>query len=99
MTKPLVTIARRGHIITTSTFKGYDHCLNPYVGCQFGCSYCYVRFFIKDSKKPWGEFVRTRNHIITNLSKELATIAGRRLVLGTMTDPYQPQERRSRLTR
>jgi DNA repair photolyase len=99
MTKPLITIARRGSIITESTFKGYDYCLNPYVGCQFGCNYCYVRFFIKDPKRPWGEFVRTRDHIADRLPRELPTIAGQRLVIGTMTDPYQPQERTSRLTR
>jgi len=99
MAKPLISIARKGHIITESTFKGYDYCLNPYVGCQFGCNYCYVRFFIKDPKKPWGEFVRTRDHIRTRLPRELAQVADHRLVLGTMTDPYQPEERKSRLTR
>lgn len=99
MAKPLISIARKGHIITASTFKGYDYCLNPYVGCQFGCNYCYVRFFIKDPQRPWGEFVRTRDHIATRLPRELTQIAHQRLVLGTMTDPYQPQERKSRLTR
>lgn len=95
----LSTIARKGRIITQSTFKGYDWCLNPYVGCQFGCKYCYVRFFIKDAKKPWGEFVRRREHVTKRLPTELPKISGSRLVLGTMTDPYQPEERRHRLTR
>lgn len=90
--------ARTGKIIVDSGFSGYDKCLNPYVGCQFGCKYCYVRFFIKDKEHPWGEFVRVRNHI-GKLEKELIKCPNTRIVLGTMTDPYQPQERKYRITR
>jgi len=98
-TKLIVTQASRGKIITPSGFKNYDWALNTYVGCQFGCNYCYVRFFVKDAKSEWGDFVRTRDHVVDRLPKELPQTAGERLVLGTMTDPYQPQERKSRLTR
>lgn len=132
-----VTVANRSKVITKSTFNGYDACINPYVGCQFGCSYCYVRFFVKDDTKEWGEFLRTRNHIATALTRELDKgwvrmpdkrvprydeesglpmldkngkqltrqayktmhISDIRLVLGTMTDPYQPHERKAKLTR
>lgn len=94
-----VTQANRGKLTVDSNFQGYDLCLNPYVGCQFGCSYCYVRFFVKDKQEPWGQFVRTRDHIAKRLPKEIPDVAGKRIVMGTMTDPYQPQERKSRLTR
>ncbi len=97
--KPKVTDANRGPIITESKFKNYDLCINPYVGCQFGCKYCYVRFFVKDKEKDWGEFVRVRKHITEKLPKELPKAAGKRIVIGTMTDPYQPIERQHRLTR
>jgi hypothetical protein len=53
-TLALVTVANKSKVITKSTFSGYDACINPYVGCEFGCSYCYVRFFTKDKNKPWG---------------------------------------------
>lgn len=130
-----VTRANASKVITKSTFNGYDACINPYVGCQFGCSYCYVRFFVKDEEREWGDFVRTRDHIATALPRELARGSARftngrqprfddngqpmldskgkpmtrpayktlpisqiRLVIGTMTDPYQPQERKAKLT-
>jgi len=93
-----VTDARKGKIVTETNFRSYDYGLNTYVGCEFGCKYCYVRFFIKD-EKPWGEFVRLRNHLENRLPKELPGVAGSRLVMGTMTDPYQPVERKHRLTR
>lgn len=97
--KPKVTDANRGPVITETKFKNYDLCINPYVGCQFGCKYCYVRFFVKDEEKEWGEFVRVRKHITDKLPKELPKAAGKRIVIGTMTDPYQPIERTHRLTR
>ncbi len=135
-TGALVTIASKTGVIGPTGFKNYEVCLNTYVGCEFGCSYCYVRFFIKDDKKEWGEFVRVRAHIEDRLPKELQKgyvevpqgrvkvyddkgepvlnakgkqktkleyrsipIPDARLVIGTMTDPYQPQEKRSRITR
>ena len=109
--KALRTVATRGKLLTKSTFSGYDVCMNPYVGCEFGCSYCYVRFFIKDDTKPWGEFVRVREHLEEKLPKEIAkgvvnlgkgrsiAVNEARLVLGTMTDPYQPAEIKHRITR
>jgi DNA repair photolyase len=128
-TRATVTIGRRGQLITATGFKNYDVCMNPYVGCEFGCTYCYVRFFIKDDKKDWGEFVRVRAHMADKLPKELRKnqvklpagsekytdeetgktktrklyrylpIPEARLVIGTMTDPYQPAERKHRVTR
>jgi DNA repair photolyase len=105
MRKVDVVTARKGKVVSGSKFRNYDYCVNSYVGCQMGCNYCYVRFFIKDKKKPWGEFVRVREHAATQLIKEnkkklteLDTIAGKRLVLGTMTDPYQPQEGKHKIT-
>jgi len=130
-----VSVANRAQLITPTGFKGYDFCLNTYVGCQFGCRYCYVRFFIKDDDYDWGEFVRLRAHIHDKLPQQLSggylkiptgkvpkldehkqpvlkngkqvmrTVYRRvpldraRLVIGTMTDPYQPQEGKYRLTR
>lgn len=97
--KPQITTAAKNSILTKSTFKNYDLCINPYVGCQFGCKYCYVRFFVKDPSHDWGEFVRLRSHLEDKLPKELPKAAGKRVVIGTMTDPYQPVERTNRLTR
>ena len=37
----------------------YDYALNPYVGCQHGCVYCYAKFMKRFTghKERWGEFV------------------------------------------
>ena len=93
------TTANRSTLIQPTGFGAYDLCMNPYVGCQFGCKYCYVRFFVKDKEEAWGNFVRVRSYIADKLPKELHKVHGQRLVIGTMTDPYQPAEKEHRLTR
>ena len=94
-----ITTATRSKLLQDTGFGAYDLCINPYVGCQFGCKYCYVRFFVKDEHEEWGNFVRTRDFLPEKLPKELQRVHGQRLVMGTMTDPYQPAEKEYRLTR
>jgi DNA repair photolyase len=84
--------------------------LNPYIGCEFGCSYCYARDTHRytmermSSSSAHPSFER-EILVKTNLADALvhtldpAKLAGQTLVIGTATDPYQPAERRFRLTR
>jgi DNA repair photolyase len=81
-----VVEAAKGKLLSETGFRNYDFCLNTYVGCAFGCSYCYVRAYVRDSEHEWGEFVRLRLHVKTKLPKELPAVEGKRLVLGTMIE-------------
>ena len=42
-----------------SASKIYDYVINPYVGCQHACSYCYARFMKRFTghMERWGDFV------------------------------------------
>ncbi|MFQ6045087.1 MAG: radical SAM protein [Gemmatimonadales bacterium] len=105
--------------------------VNPYVGCEFGCSYCYARYAhryvverandagrltsaeFNDLNAPAGLepfehriFVKSRNSVLAALDRGLARVRKRALqqgpqtlLIGTGTDPYQPAERRYRVTR
>lgn len=88
--------------------------LNPYVGCEFGCTYCYARdthrYAVERSgtaPEPlpaWEAFERrilVKTGVAEVLARTLdpARIGGHTIVIGTATDPYQPAERRFRLTR
>ena len=87
--------------------------LNPYVGCEFGCTYCYARETHKwrmekagaeAALPPWESFekqilVKTAAAHVLTRTLFPARLAGASLVIGTATDPYQPAERRFRLTR
>jgi DNA repair photolyase len=84
--------------------------LNPYVGCEFGCTYCYARDTHRYTIERLGgqadqmDFERRiliKPDVADALTRTLdpAKLAGAPLVIGTATDPYQPAERRFRLTR
>jgi DNA repair photolyase len=123
--------ARARGLLNGPESTGMDYwSINPYVGCAFGCTYCYARYAHRyaldralssaspgaalrdeiESIPPWLAFER---HVLVKedaaaiLHHELrpasprpaALTAGEVVVLGTATDPYQPAERRFRITR
>lgn len=79
----------------------YSYTLNPYRGCAFGCSYCYAKGFTHDAvlESTWGEWVRPKQNAPELLSREAARLALARVFVSSATDPYQPAERKHRLTR
>lgn len=84
--------------------KGYSHTLNPYVGCAFGCSYCYVRRMpvALFRKKEWGTWVDIKRLAEEAFEKELRNAKKRgklTIFMSSSTDPYQPLEYREKVTR
>lgn len=79
--------------------------LNPYRGCEHGCSYCYARPTHSYLNLSPGLDFETRIIAKTQLAPCLARELGRRgyqpqpIVIGSATDAYQPVERRLRITR
>jgi DNA repair photolyase len=88
-------------ILTKSGISGIDFALNPYVGCEHGCLYCYARFMKKYTghTEPWGHFVDIKANAGQVLEKQLRRLGRRTIMLGTVTDAYQPIEQRTMLTR
>jgi len=91
--------SRSSPLVQPSVLLGYQASMNPYVGCAGACTFCYAQQMIKEPGQRWGGFVRTRDHIRTRLASQWTKFAGRDLLIGTMTDPYQPLEQQLRLTR
>ena len=99
-----------GALTKTSGFlRGFTHTLQPYIGCRFGCEYCYVKgMTIHRFHKPkadWGDYVHPRTGIADRLRKELTRHAAKgeldqlAIFMSSVTDPYQGLERQWRLTR
>jgi DNA repair photolyase len=84
-----------------SASKVYDWVINPYVGCQHGCSYCYARFMKKFTghKEPWGKFVDVKINAAELLCKEITRKKGGRVWVSGVCDPYQPLEAKYKMTR
>ena len=79
------------NIMTKSTLPVGGYSVNPYVGCTHGCKYCYASFMKRFTghTEPWGMFLDVKHWPdIKNPRK----YAGQRVVIGSVTDGYLPQE-------
>jgi DNA repair photolyase len=87
--------------LSPSRLPGLRYSLNPYTGCEHGCLYCYSRSVFRDRQlaKDWGKFVRTKNNVSEVLARELKHKPKGTIGLSTVTDPYQPLESKTKLTR
>lgn len=85
--------------LSKSNLPGLDYSLNPYTGCEHKCAYCYVPNVMHLDRKQWGETVTVKTNIPVVLSKELRNKKTGRVGISTVTDPYQPIEKKHRLTR
>lgn len=88
----------------TGFLNGYTHTLNPYTGCAFGCSYCYVRQMPVNlfRKEDWGSWVDVKKEASGILAKELQRARKKGKVtifMSSSTDPYQPVEAQEQITR
>jgi len=88
-------------ILTKTAIPGFDYCINPYVGCGHGCRYCYASFMKRFTGhlEPWGEFVDVKVNAPYLLRKQLKRARHGVVALSTVTDPYQPLEKKYQLTR
>ena len=80
---------------------GFDWTCNPFVGCTFGCSYCYAAF-LPQNRKPvaeWGRWLTAKKNAVDLARKQASKVAGQAVYLSSVTDPYQPAERGLQLTR
>jgi DNA repair photolyase len=81
--------------------------VNPYVGCMIGCAFCYVAERADMSRAleglpavPWGRYVDVKINAAEVLRRELKEHPpGVVRMSPILTDPYQPLERRYRITR
>ncbi len=78
--------------------------INPYRGCQFGCTYCFARYtatFVEVNDPLEFErrifYKRNAPELVRHLRD--SDFYGKPVALGTATDPWQPAEARFRITR
>lgn len=92
-------------ILTRSNLPDVDYVANPYVGCQFGCLYCYATFmgrFVGQPRDSWGQYVYAKVNAVELAREQLSRWGEKRrrsrILLSSVTDPYQGVEKRYRLT-
>ena len=98
--KPKTIIARND-----SPDLPFDRSINPYRGCEHGCFYCFARpthaYYGLSPGLDFESRLFAKVGAAELLERELANpkYAPAVIAIGTNTDPYQPIERRYRITR
>lgn len=84
-----------------SKSKVFEYVINPYIGCQHGCTYCYARFMKRFTghKEPWGKFVDVKINAPSLLQQEINKKPPGRVWISGVCDPYQPLETRYEITK
>ena len=83
----------------------FDYGLNPYRGCEHGCVYCYARpthsYLGLSPGLDFETKITAKRNLPAMLAKELTarSYVPKLIVLGTVTDAYQPVERELKITR
>ena len=78
-------------VMTKSNAPLGGYAVNPYVGCPHACQYCYASFMKRFTghTEEWGSFMDVKEWPeITNPRK----YAGQKVIIGTVTDGYNPLE-------
>ncbi len=92
-------------VLNRSKISDVAYAINPYVGCQHGCSYCYARFmqrFTGHTGEEWGKYTDVKINAPEILEKQLWSkrkAKRERVLLSSVTDAYQPLEQRYEITR
>jgi len=96
-----ITEVKCKNALVKSGIYGVDYALNPYTGCQHGCVYCYAEFMKKytNHNEEWGRFVDVKINIADRLRNQVKKTQPGVVMIGTVTDAYQPLEKKFCLTR
>ena len=108
-TKPQTEVrwedARSAIMANDSPDIAFDYSINPYRGCEHGCSYCYARpthsYLGLSPGLDFETVIIAKRGLAALLRKELMRPAYRpsMIVIGSVTDCYQPVERELKITR
>lgn len=92
MCKPIINHIQVRSILTKSNLPVGDYSVNPYIGCTHGCKYCYASFMKRFTghTEQWGTFLDVK---IWPEIKKTGKYSGKELFIGSVTDPYLPQEK------
>lgn len=88
-------------ILGKTGISAFKYCVNPYVGCQHGCQYCYASFMKRFTGhlEPWGDFVDVKINAPEVLRRQLKRAKKGKVWVSSVTDAYQPLEKKYKLTR
>jgi len=87
-------------IIVPTNLANSNYAIDPYIGCEIACAYCYARYLDKNNcnNKAWGSYVYIKENA-PDLIKKDKMYDKKTISIGTLTDPYQSVEEEYEITR
>lgn len=103
MGRVAITAVDASTIMTKASgfMSDYDFTVNPYSGCAFACAYCYAAAFApsREARDDWGNWVKVKENAVALFRRGMHKARGARIYMSSVTDPYQPVERITEITR
>lgn len=91
-----VTKISFGKILKPCTLLTFNYQLDPYLGCEHLCSYCYG---LNEAKTSWAEEILIYDDLFERLSDQLSGVEPQTIYIGMNSDPYQQSEKKHYQTR
>ena len=91
MDSPIIQEIEVKSVLSKSNLPVCEYSVNPYVGCPHACQYCYASFMKRftNHPEPWGDFLDVKYWPEIKTPEKYAD---KELFIGSVTDPYNPQE-------
>lgn len=86
----------RRPILQPCSLEGHDYQVDPYIGCEHRCHYCYA---LNQAETNWDEEILIYRDLAGQLDGELSALEPQDIYMGWNSDPYQPAEADHRQTR
>ncbi|MEM2022013.1 MAG: radical SAM protein, partial [Zestosphaera sp.] len=92
---------RASSALSRSSLPDLDYALNPYVGCYHKCRYCYARSYCRyeEPRTRWGDVIYVKGNVVNLLRGEVRRLRAGAVGVSTVTDPYQPIDALTGITR
>jgi len=84
-----ISVCSERPILVPCGLESFDHQVDPYIGCEHYCRYCYV---LDQAETEWTEKILVHADISDQLSGELEGVEPQKIYMGYFSDPYQPCE-------
>lgn len=78
------------------SLNGFDYQVDPYIGCEHYCRYCYV---LDQAETDWTKEILIHADLIGQLRSEISRLEPQTVYMGYLSDPYQPCESEVKQTR
>ncbi len=76
-------------VLLPCSLPGYEYQLDPYMGCEHQCLYCYA---LCSQNGGWMNEVRSYKNLSERLADQVSQLNPQPIYVGWFSDPYQPIE-------